>query len=771
MASSYTNIAQAIITPIVGGVTNATAPNDGYLFTVAGGILNVGDGIDIGNEGGLSIGSAALIGDAVVNFNGTSNVTGSIGNAVILIPIPALLPINIINFNGAAGKIVTVAGTTDATNLNFNSTGTTTFTGATTITNANFNSGSTTDFTGGLTAAGQLNFLGTAGAGTATLTGDVETKDLVFQNGGTVVLNDTTKVTNSTTATGAGTATFVGAYNQTAGDASFSDTFQANFNAGAVFFNDLNLNNNAIVSLRTGSVGNNLNVSDTAKVIFNDNYTITANLVLNGTTAQVASNKVVTINGVLNPAAGSNFIFDLGNTATAGRFAVVGGGNATINDTQFVTIQNAKLADFGFGSTSQNLVTAAGGVASSPTLTAPSNLFISFALDSSVATALKLVTTRSAPTGLDSNIAGVAGVLATVTSANSSGALLELVNALGAMTDIEAQKEALESVAPLIDGAISSAVMNIQDNTFDLFSKRITELRAGLDTYYTGYAAGHRDEYGHGTWVKLFGSHADQDERDDVDGYKAETWGIAAGIDMMLTNRLLLGVGLSWASVDVNHDLNSGDTDINSYQASIYGSWNISGPMFFNWMASAAYNDYDTTRHTIAGTFNQTTLADYNGWQYGARGELGYVFCEGDFHITPMASLTYAHVDFDHYRERGVSTANQFVNYDDVDALWAGIGVKLSYDRNWHQSRISPEIHANIAYDLIGDEARASSQFVQFGPAYETVGASSARTDLNLGMSVTTWGNSGLGMSIAYDFNWKSDYHAHSGFVRVRYEW
>ncbi len=97
--------------------------------------------------------------------------------------------------------------------------------------------------------------------------------------------------------------------------------------------------------------------------------------------------------------------------------------------------------------------------------------------------------------------------------------------------------------------------------------------------------------------------------------------------------------------------------------------------------------------------------------------------------------------------------------------------MKLSYDLDCRDSLISPEVHANIAYDVIGDEARAHSQFVNFGPEYETVGASPARTDYNLGLSLTTQGKSGLGMSISYDHNWKSNYHANSGFVRVRYEW
>jgi outer membrane autotransporter protein len=671
---SYSNVALAINNIVDGQTTgtNPLAPGDFYnfdtdpsTFTVLdgdnlpaatnppAGAGNVGFSVDDGNGG-------AFVDNTVLDFAGSSVVGGSLGPTN---------PINTIEFNGVAGALVTIEGTTNANNLS-------------------------------------------------------------FANGGTVVFNDATTVGKDLTAGGSGSATFNSTYIQAAGDVGLAGAFQIIFNDDATIPNDLNL----------GGTGG----------------------------AQIFTGKTVAITNDLNAGAGQ-LSFDLGLTATPGKFTA--GNNANIDGNEVVNIINPGLASYAVGvNAPAPLVTSGvGGILAIPTtLNAPNNLFISFALTNPDIKTLNLVATRTVPTGLGENIQGVAGVLGTVPA--GLGALSDLVNQLGLLTTAE-QIEAMKSVAPLIDGAITSAVMDYQDNTFGLFSRRITELQAGLTNYNSGYAAGSMDERGHGTWIKLFGRHTDQNERDDVDGYKAETWGVAAGVDMMLTERFLVGVGLSWASIDVNHDLNDGDTDINSYQASLYGSWNICGPMFFNWMASAAYNDYDMTRHTIVGAFNQTTIADFHGWSYGAKGELGYVFGAEEFHITPMATLRYAHVDIDGYRENGPSTANQFVNYDDIDALWAGLGVKLSYDFECRKSLISPEAHANIAYDVIADEARAHSQFVSFGPEYETVGASPARTDYNLGLSLTTYGQSGLGMTISYDYNWRSDYHSNSGFVRVRYEW
>lgn len=764
---SYTNVVQAANLDIGAGPadTNTLAQGMDYYNFDQPATFTVIDGYHVTADGTKSIDAAGVFA-SIVNFQGASIVDGSIG---------VTNPINTINFNGGAGKVVTTSSTTSAVTLNFTNVGTSTFIGATATKDANVSSGATLNFTGGLTGSGTLEFTHTSVDGTVTTTGDIKAKTLNFQNGGSVIFGGATEITNSTTAIDAGSATFTGKFNQSGGDATFGDAFQSVFNAQADFAGDLILNDTSVVSLNAGgAVAGDVSPSDSSEVIFNANYAITKNLALSNTaTAQVASDKTVTITQDLNAPEGTQLTFDLANTATPGKFDV--NNNANIDVGSIVNIVNADLADYTPGVTvTKALVTSVTGGIVQPVLAGvTSNLFISFSLDAPSNKLLNLVVTRNANpgAGLDGNISGVTGVLGNATAANTAGELAALVSQLDNDLNTEQQKEALATIAPLADGAIASTVLDLQDNTFDLFSQRISELRAGINNYHTGYAAGSMSEAGYGTWVKLFGNHVDQDKRDNIAGYTAETWGVAAGVDMMITERVLVGLGLSWASVDVNHDLNSGDTDINSYRASLYGSWNNSGPWFVNWMASAAYNDYDTTRHTIVGAFNKTTIADYHGWQYGARGEVGYVMGEEEFHITPTASLTYSRVEFDGYREKGTSTANQFVNYDDLDALLLGLGVKFSYDHQMERAMVSPEIHANVSYDFIGDNQTSHSQFVQFGPSYETVGASPARMDYNLGLSLTTYGKSGLGISLSYDFDWKENYRAHSGFVRVRYEW
>ena len=537
---------------------------------------------------------------------------------------------------------------------------------------------------------------------------------------------------------------------------------------------DLTLVDTATANLNIAQIGRDIIQAAGTTVSFTGGLVDARNLDITGAgNVNVSKGADIQLTGQLINGGGTNanFLFDLGNTDTPGVINVVG--NAAIAATQTVTITNYNLGTIPVnGSVTKNLITAGGGAGVEPTNLTPTNPFINFEL-LMAGNDLTLKMSRQTPAGLDGNASNLGNIFSQLAITNAPGELGVLLDNLGDIaTSPEKLNEDLAEIAPQgINGGIVDSSFGVTNETFDLFSQRISELRAGLDSYHTGYAAGHMTESGHGTWVKVFGNHADQGRRGNIAGYTGETWGLAVGTDMMITERHLIGVSGSFGSTDVNFDSQRGGTDINSYQGAFYGSWNVTTPLFVNWMASAAYNKYKETQLISVGGFNQASLGEFDGWQYGARAELGYVFGEQCFHIVPTVDLTYNHVSFDSFRQKGNSTANQVIDYGSVSALLAGVGVKFSYDYEMQKALLQPEVHANVSYDIIGDEIDANARFVGFGTSYNVQGASVKRTDYNLGLSLTTYGHSGLGFSISYDYDWKTHYHAHSGFFRIRYEW
>lgn len=556
-------------------------------------------------------------------------------------------------------------------------------------------------------------------------------------------------------------------------------------NAEAIFEGITNISEQVFISGKgilnlnggggTALPGGRIDISNLGQVNFGEDFTFDENIQLNdaGSTVRVRSGKTVTIGNDLITVAGAQLSFDLNLTALPGQFTALN--DANINGDEIVNIINPGLASYPIGVTGPaTLITSTTGatIAAAPSLNAPNNLFISFDLSvDGTNKLLQLTGTRVIPTNLQNNIAGVADILGTVRTINATGDLVDLTNQLGLFYDISAQKEALASISPIHDNAFVQIVSDIQQDSDDLISKRIEEQFAGLNQYHTGYSAGFTNDQGNGSWVKLFGSSVKQDRRQNISGYQAGIWGIALGVDSKIADNALIGGSFSWANADINHKLSDSSTDINHYQGAIYARKNLENHLFLNGIISLAYNHFDVNHHLVVNDFNQINPVDFKGWQYAARAELGKNWQQDNFTLQPIFSLNYDYMNFNTYQEKGSSNTAQKINYDSVNSLIANLGLKILNEFTVQNFKFYREAHINIGYDLIGDKQKATAQFIDFGPAYQMTGVSPSRTDYNIGMSLTTYDNHGIGVNFGYDYHWKRDYHAHTGYLKLRYEW
>ena len=86
----------------------------------------------------------------------------------------------------------------------------------------------------------------------------------------------------------------------------------------------------------------------------------------------------------------------------------------------------------------------------------------------------------------------------------------------------------LQSIQPTVDESAVTSSLNFSDDAFSLTETRLSSLREGNDE--TGMAAGNLS-HGLGAWGQVFGQHVNQNARDNIAGYDANTYGGAAGVD------------------------------------------------------------------------------------------------------------------------------------------------------------------------------------------------------------------------------------------------
>lgn len=333
-----------------------------------------------------------------------------------------------------------------------------------------------------------------------------------------------------------------------------------------------------------------------------------------------------------------------------------------------------------------------------------------------------------------------------------------------------AAKNVLESLTPTVDGSQAVAAINVAGEVADVLDTRL----ASLSTGQTGVAAGNGGS-GHNFWMQGFGKTATQDQRDGVDGFDSDTYGAAIGLDTEnVIDNGIVGVALAYATTDAESENGaSTDSEIDSYQISLYGQMDVAPATFVQGSVGYGRNNIDQTRHNVGGVAGQNVTADFDSDQFMARVSTGRHYETGyGFTLTPKLSANYVHLSTDSYDEDGtLGVALTDVDTDDINIFELGIGADMTWDvANNDGSVLQPKLHAGYRYDVIGDEVSTTATFAGGGAAFATEGYDPAQGTFDLGAGVTYFSSSNWDLKADYNFEIKEDYDAHAGLVRASFK-
>lgn len=728
-----------------------------------------------------------------LNFLGSSLVTGTIGatNSICKVNLNGVgelvqfqKSVNVgtgnINFNddlelqiGTAATIANVTANID--NLTgVPNKGTLTFLGSSTM---NGVIGSTNPLL-------VVNLDGPAGK-TVNFTQNINAGKLTFTDDGTATLANGITVSGPITTTG-----------NPQGNLEFLGNFTVNNPIGAAGsrLNSITSKNSGTVSVLNNMFATNINVTGGSTIsalapatTFGGNVNVT-----NGTLAVSSAAQTLTITGDLVVSGGSTLQFDLNTLNPAIPFIQVNQSadipaNSTLKLTNTPQAYFAGNYDIQLVNANQNLL---GGIFAPPNVVADS-LLLSFEVEAlnnppDLVNQL-LLHIDVLPVSVFANrinTTGVAGALDAMAGKDFLGSLQNLLDQLPYFTTKDQLNDALAALAPIVDGSYMQETFSAQLLGYGAVSDRIRYLRQRKiiptvnNHFDSGIASGDDwDDNGHGRWFKLYGQYSDQDVREQVAGYNAETWGMALGSDVSLNDLNLVGASLNFSHTYVGHDVSDSKSSIYSLQGALYGEQDFCDWFYFNWVTSVAYNKYTTERNFNFGLLPLSPKADFNGWQFGAKGELGYEYLYRGFHVVPNTSLYYSYLGLTGYNESGAGTANQMVDAQHYSMLKGGIGVRTAYncpyDMGDRRSLIfQPEVRMNFFYDFINDNMQTTSNFTGGGPSFVTNGFTPAPGSFNVGASLSMFSDfSNYVVTMSYDFETKADYTANAGFLRLRYEW
>ncbi|GEM_PF-1962171 len=351
----------------------------------------------------------------------------------------------------------------------------------------------------------------------------------------------------------------------------------------------------------------------------------------------------------------------------------------------------------------------------------------------------------------------------------SDAALGNLSLAVQSLTTASAINKAGAQLRPEANGGTQAAALTSVSQALQTITLRNDFIRAngGLPPVAEGKT------HGLDLWGQTFYTNAAQGEVSGVDGFIANTAGLAIGADTQATDSTRVGASFAYASTNVNDRgtrAGSGQ-DVDSYIGSLYATYD-GNPWYIDGAVVGGVHQYDSTRYVNIGNVRETARGSFSAEQVGFKLLGGYPIDFQRFTLTPIASLAYNQLNQDSYKEHGAPGADLRVESQTLNSLRSGLGAKIATTvatpNGW---LMQPDLHAfwfhefgNTAYDL-------TSQFVAAGGgSFTTPGIKLGENGLGLGTALSVIATQGVSVTLKYDAEIQQNYTSHNVVFEARFK-
>ncbi|OGW85648.1 MAG: hypothetical protein A3C35_02130 [Omnitrophica bacterium RIFCSPHIGHO2_02_FULL_46_11] len=484
-----------------------------------------------------------------------------------------------------------------------------------------------------------------------------------------------------------------------------------------------------------------------------------------------------------SPASSGTLAIDISSATSYGNIALTG--NATVGAN---TTVNANVQGYVRSGSTLTIVNGNAGVGVVANLPVTDNsAVLTFTPNSAAGADLTLTVSSNYNTSGGSNNPA-ADVLKNIDSGGASGDMANVLAALQMASAGDVDK-AVNSMDPDVSRGTVDGSSEMLNQFLDTVGARLGYARSGV-VGSSGIATGDMF-HGIGFWIQGFGNHSDQGTRHGVEGYQANVFGTAIGADKLLSPKFRLGLAGGYAYGDVNSkSVGRPETDVNSFQGVIYGSYDIKGArleeknpaasvpsekndsLYVDGLFAFSHNNYDSSREVFLGSSTRTANSDYNGQQYSTKWELGYTLPNSfwqDIRVTPFTSLQYSYLHLHSYTEKNAGALNLHVEGSGYNTMEQGLGAKVA--RPIVSKKLGtfiPSLKATWLLDYWAEKHETTASFTGGGSSFTTSGAKPSRNGLISGAEIIFLTHGRSTLTANYDWELRDEFSGHSYYLTGR---
>ena len=271
-------------------------------------------------------------------------------------------------------------------------------------------------------------------------------------------------------------------------------------------------------------------------------------------------------------------------------------------------------------------------------------------------------------------------------------------------------------------------------------------------------------------WTSPLGGRAHQSEIDASSGYDARLYGMIAGADADVSERMRLGMAFAYSqnSLKSVSDVIDNTMHIDSYDATLYGVMDVTKAMRLRAGVGGGWHQFDGTRHLAFASLTRTAEASYDGYSANAAVFLENSFSLGDsMTFTPSVGIRYESSWDNSYLETGASALNLHVGARHDQNLQPSLDGRFDYMLS---NGLELTASGGLAYDLLNERSRLSvayegastSSFLVEGPE-----ASALSEHMGVGMLMKL--RNGVDLSAAYNLGLGDGLSSHTAGLTAKW--
>jgi len=278
----------------------------------------------------------------------------------------------------------------------------------------------------------------------------------------------------------------------------------------------------------------------------------------------------------------------------------------------------------------------------------------------------------------------------------------------------------------------------------------------------------------HGAWIKGYGVTGNRHGSDAGSRYDYTIGGAIAGFDYLVSPGIRVGAAIGYSKTNVDMKEAQDNSDADSMQGAIYGSYVPASKM---WYVDAAFayskNSYETKRYIDFGNIHRVARGSYDGNDISGYLEGGYKVSWKGYTVTPLVSVLAMRNHTDSFMETGAGTLNLATDSNNTDSLQSGLGVKIS--RNIEAAKdffLTPELGVKWLHEFGDTEANINARFADAPAGSFVIASDTAERDAGVfSLNLTGRKADRLNFFVGYDLALTNDQVSHGFTGGLRLNW